>query len=126
MNPPDSMPPVSPSVALVPLLVALAFCCLVFAFMFWKIFTKAGRPGWASLIPIYNWYVLLKVSGKPGWWLILFFIPLVSFIMWIIMCLGLAEKFGKGAGFGVGLAFLSIIFFPILGFGGAQYQRPAA
>lgn len=121
MNPSTNPPPL-PNLGLAPLLVALAFCCLVFAFMFWKIFTKAGQPGWASLIPIYNWYVLLKVSGKPGWWLILYFIPLVSFIMWILTCLAVAEKFGKGAGFGVGLAFLSIIFFPILGFGGAQYQ----
>tara|TARA_R110002049_G_scaffold88929_1_gene224125 strand:- start:156 stop:515 length:360 start_codon:yes stop_codon:yes gene_type:complete len=88
----------------------------------WKVFTKAGRPGWAVLIPIYNAYVLCKIAGKPGWWVIMLIIPLISLIFAILLSLGLAEKFGKGAGFGIGLAFLSPIFIPILGFGSAKYQ----
>jgi len=92
----------------------------------WKIFTKAGQPGWASLIPIYNIYIWCKIVGRPGWWVILMLIPFVNFIIAIILCIDLAKSFGNGVGFGVGLAFLGIIFFPILGFGSAQYQGPAA
>ncbi len=95
---------------------------LIIVVALWKIFTKAGRPGWASLIPIYNAYTLLKVAGKPGWWLILMIIPFVNFIIIILMGLGLAQNFGKGGGFGIGIAFLSPIFLPILGFGNARYQ----
>ena len=88
----------------------------------WKVFSKAGEPGWAVLIPIYNTYVLLKIAGKPGWWLLLFFIPLVNLVVAIIALLGLSERFGKGGGFAAGLILLPIIFFPILGFGSATYQ----
>jgi uncharacterized membrane protein YhaH (DUF805 family) len=92
----------------------------------WKIFTKAGQPGWAAIIPIYNWYILCKIVGRPGWWVILFFIPFINFIIGIILCIDLAKSFGKGVGFAIGLILLGIIFFPILGFGSAQYQGPAA
>jgi hypothetical protein len=92
----------------------------------WKIFTKAGQPGWASLIPIYNVYIWCKIVGRPGWWVILMLIPFVNFIIAIILCIDLAKSFGNGVGFGLGLAFLGIIFFPILGFGSAQYQDPVA
>jgi hypothetical protein len=92
----------------------------------WKIFTKAGQPGWASIIPIYNWYILCKIVGRPGWWVILLLIPFINFIIGIILCIDLAKSFGKGVGFGIGLILLGLIFFPILGFGSAQYQGPAA
>ncbi len=88
----------------------------------WKVFSKGGQPGWAVLIPIYNFYVLLKVAGKPGWWLILMLIPLVGFVIWIMAMAALAGRFGKGGGFAVGLIFLPYIFYPILGFGSAQYM----
>jgi phage FluMu protein Com len=88
----------------------------------WKLFVKAGQPGWAALIPIYNTYVMLKVAGKPGWWLILFFIPAVGFVIAILVALAIAAAFGKGAGFAVGLILLPIVFYPILGFGSAQYK----
>ena len=87
----------------------------------WKIFIKAGQPGWASIIPVYNFYVLLVVAGKPGWWLVLMFIPLVHIVIAILMSLGIANNFGKDTGFGVGLAFLPFIFFPILAFSDAKY-----
>ena len=104
-------------------IVAILFAVLMVAAM-WKVFTKAGKPGWAALIPIYNLVVLLQIAGKPVWWIILFFIPIVSLIIAILTYVALAERFGKGGGFAVGLVLLGPIFFPILGFGGAQY-RPA-
>lgn len=92
----------------------------------WKVFTKAGKPGWAAIIPIYNIYVLLQIVGRPWWWLLLMLIPFVNFVIAIIVYIDLAKSFGKGVGFGLGLLFLSFIFFPILGFGDAQYVGPAA
>ncbi len=90
----------------------------------WKIYDKAGKPGWASIIPIYDTIVLLEIIGKPIWWLVLLFIPLVNIIFAIIIFNALAKSFGKGSGFTVGLIFLPFIFFPILGFGDAQYIGP--
>jgi len=98
----------------------LAFVVLVVVSM-WKVFEKAGQPGWAAIIPIYNVYILLKVARRPGWWLLLYLIPIVSLVIAIIVSLDVAKAFGKGAGFGIGLAFLGFIFFPILAFGDAQY-----
>ena len=91
----------------------------------WKIFTKAGQPGWASLIPIFNIYIWCKIVGRPGWWVILMLIPFVNFIIAIILCIDLAKSFGKGVGFGIGIILLGIIFLPILAFGDAQYQGAA-
>jgi uncharacterized protein DUF5684 len=87
----------------------------------WKVFVKAGQPGWAIFIPFYNQYVLLKIAEKPGWWLILLFIPIVNVIVGIILSIAIAEKFSKSMGYGIGLAFLPFIFFPMLAFGEAQY-----
>ena len=109
----------------VALIVELLFAILVIVAM-WKVFTKADRPGWAAIIPIYNMYVWCKIVGRPGWWVILMLIPLVNIIVAIILCIDLAKSFGKGAGFGIGIALLGIIFLPILGFGSAQYKGPAA
>ena len=88
----------------------------------WKAFTKAGKPGWGAIIPIYNGILLLEIAGRPIWWIILFFIPLVNLIVAIVVSIDVARNFGKGVGFGLGLAFLGFIFYPILGFGSAQYQ----
>jgi hypothetical protein len=99
---------------------------LVIIIAMWKVFTKAGQPGWAAIIPIYNIYVLCKVAGRPGWWLLLLLIPFVNFIILIILSIDIAKNFGKGVGFGLGLAILGFIFWPILGFGSAQYQGAAA
>jgi hypothetical protein len=90
----------------------------------WMLYSKAGRPGWASIIPIYSAYVLLKIVNRPGWWLILFLIPLVNVVIYIIVMLDLAKVFGKGGGLGVGLMFLPFIFIPILAFGDARYDGP--
>ncbi len=107
-------------VGIVMLLVWLAVIGVIIASL-WKVFVKAGKPGWASIVPIYNILVMLEIAGKPAWWIVLFFIPLVNFIVGILVCIEIAKAFGKEAGFGVGLALLGIVFFPILGFGDAQY-----
>ena len=91
----------------------------------WKVFEKAGEPGWAAIIPIYNTIVLLKIAGRPLWWLILLFIPFVNFVILILVGLDVARKFGKSAGFGIGLALLGFIFYPLLGFSDARYNAAA-
>jgi uncharacterized protein DUF5684 len=88
----------------------------------WATFVKAGKPGWAAIIPIYNVIVLLDIAGRPLWWILLFFIPIVNFIVAIVIGIDVAKNFGKGAGFGLGLALLGFIFYPILGFSDAQYR----
>jgi len=92
----------------------------------WKTFTKAGKPGWAVLVPIYNLIVLTEIVGRPFWWAIMMLIPCVGAVFFLLISLDLAKSFGKGSGFGVGLFLLGIVFFPILGFGDAVYQGPAA
>jgi len=103
------------------LLLVLGITLLVIVSL-WMLFAKAGEAGWKSLIPIYNMYVLLLISGKPGWWLLLLFIPLVGSIFHLLAMLALAERFGRGALYGVGLFLLPMIFFPLLAFGGSQYE----
>ena len=110
----------SPFATILALLIALVLIVAM-----WKVFTKAGQPGWASIIPIYNVYIWCKIVGRPGWWVILLLIPFVNFIIAIILSIDLAKSFGKGVGFGLGLAFLGFIFWPILAFGSAQYQGPS-
>ena len=88
----------------------------------WKAFEKAGKPGWAAIVPIYNVIVMIEIAKKPLWWIILMLIPLVNIVIAIILNIEIAQKFGKGAGFGLGLSFFGFIFWPILGFGDAQYQ----
>ena len=107
------------------MLIYLGVIVLIVASL-WKVFAKAGQPGWACLIPIYNVYVLCKVAGKPGWWVLLMLIPIVNFIIFLLVSLGVAEQFGKGAGFGIGLFFLGFIFYPILAFGDSAYGGSAA
>ena len=90
----------------------------------WKIFTKANRPGWASLIPIYNTIVQLQIIGRPIWWWFLLLIPFVNIVVLIIVALDVAKVFGKGTGFGILLILLPVIALPILAFGSAKYQGP--
>src|SRR5258705_6222164 len=90
----------------------------------WKVFIKAGHPGWAAIIPIYNIYIMTKVGGKPGIWTLLYFIPFVNIIFAIWLTNMISKSFGKDEGFTLGLIFLSFIFWPILGFGPARYLGP--
>ncbi|MDA3924718.1 MAG: DUF5684 domain-containing protein [Kiritimatiellae bacterium] len=107
--------------ALLPLLIQLALVLLMVIGM-WKVFVKAGQPGWAIIVPIYNTIVLIQVAGKPIWWFLLMFIPIVNIVITILLTVEIAKKFGKGGGFAAGLIFLPFIFYPILGFGSAEYQ----
>lgn len=91
----------------------------------WKIFEKAGYPGWASLIPFYNTFVLLDIIGKPWWWFFLLIIPFVNIIFSIWMMNLLSKSFGKDEGFTLGLLFIPFVFYPILGLGDAEYRGPA-
>lgn len=92
----------------------------------WKVYVKAGKPGWAVLIPFYNILVMLEIIGKPWWYLLLMFIPIVNIVIAVMVTLDTAKVFGKGSGFGVGLIFLPFIFYPILAFGDARYLGVAA
>jgi hypothetical protein len=88
----------------------------------WKVFAKAGQPGWAIFIPIYQTIVIIQVAKRPIWWIVLMFIPIVNLIVTLIIMIDVAKNFGKGTGYGLGLLFLPFIFFPLLGFGDDQYQ----
>ena len=94
----------------------------------WKVFEKAGKPGWAAIIPFYNIIVLLQVVGRPWWYLLLIFIPCANavFVIWGIILINnlLSKSFGQGVGFTIGLIFLSFIFLPVLGFGDYRYLGP--
>ncbi len=90
----------------------------------WKIFVKAGQPGWASIIPIYNTIVWLQMINKPLWWIVLLFIPFVNIILFIMMYHELSKAFGKGVGYTIGMLLFSYIFFPMLAFGSAVYTKP--
>ena len=106
------------------LLFGVALVVVVVAGL-WKMFEKAGQPGWAAVIPIYNIYILLKVAGRPGWWLILLFIPFVNIVINIIVAIDVAKAFGQSAVFGFFLNFLfGGIGFVILGFGNYRYLGP--
>lgn len=103
------------------MLISLAIS-LIFIISMWVIFEKAGNSGWKCLIPIYNCYTLMEVSGCPGWWVVLLFIPVVNLVFLLLAMLSLAGKFGRGALFGIGLWLLPIFFFPMLAFGGSRYE----
>lgn len=102
-------------------------CCvgivvLIMVASLWKVFVKAGQPGWAAIVPIYNSYILQEIVGREVWWLAILLI--VSPVWSIVIGLDLAKSFGKDTLWGVGLIVLPFIFYPLLGFGDAQYQGP--
>jgi len=93
------------------------------------VFKKAspnGDPAWGAFVPIYGFYIMLKVVGRPGWWLLLLLVPFVNYIILIMVYNDLSKSFGHGVGFTLGLIFLSWIFLAILAWGSSQYQGPAA
>jgi Family of unknown function (DUF5684) len=101
----------------------LAIIVLMIASL-WTIYSKAGQPGWAAIVPIYNVIVLLEIVGKPWWWFFLMLIPIVNIVILIMVYHKLSLSFGKDGGFTVGLILLGIVFFPILAFGDAKYVGP--
>jgi len=105
------------------LLLSLAFAVFMVVAQ-WRIFAKAGEPGWACLVPFYGSYVLAKITFGNGWLFLLMAIPFVNFIFAIIQTSRLSTAFGKGLGFTFGLLFLAFIFYPILAFGDSEYSQP--
>lgn len=102
-------------------LVFFSILIVLFYVCRWKIFTKAGKEGWKSIIPIYNIIVMLEITKQPAIWILYFFIPFVNIYFAIKHVHGLSKAFGKDTGFTVGLIFLSYIFYPILAFGDSKY-----
>lgn len=103
------------------LIFQIALIVVMIAAM-WKVFTKAGQPGWAVLVPIYNLYIMTVIAKKPGWWLaMILLVPIANIVFLIMLYNGISKAFGKDSGFTVGLVLLGVIFWPILGFGDAQY-----
>lgn len=111
---------VSPVIIILYLLVI----AIVIAGM-WKVYKKAGEAGWAAIIPIYSTIVLLRIVGRPLWWILLMLIPFVNLIIFIVVYDDLAKSFGKGVGTTLLLLFLPFIAWPMLGFGSATYHKPA-
>ncbi len=114
---------VGAGVYMVCMIISLIFLVLT-VIARWKIYTKAGKPGWASLIPFYTDYCMFDIAWGSGWLFLLMFVPCVNFVVSIMLCFKLAKAFGKGTGFGFGLLFLNTIFVLILGFGSDQYIGP--
>lgn len=102
-------------------IIYFAFIIFIIAGI-WKTFEKAGQPGWACLIPFYNYYIMAKIGGEKNWWFI--FIPILNIYIIFVILIALAKSFGKDTLFGIGLVFLGFIFFPVLGFGYAKYIGP--
>ncbi len=88
----------------------------------WAAFAKAGKPGWAAIVPIYNIVVLCEIAGKPAWWVLLCLLPCVNIVVLFLIFMNVAKAFGRDIGTALGLFFLGFIFWPILGFGEAQYR----
>jgi hypothetical protein len=101
---------------------------LLITISLWKIFSKAGRPGWAAIVPIYNLIVWLDIVGKPTWWIILLLLPIVNLVILIMIIHQMSVVFGQGIGTTLLLIFLPFIGYPMLAFGSAQYtgKVPAA
>lgn len=92
---------------------------------FWNLFEKAGQPGWTTLIPFYNAFIVLQICGKPAWWLVLLLVPGVNAVAGLLVAVSLARSFGRDRLFGVGLFLAGFILVPVLAYGGARYQGPA-
>ena len=108
--------------AMIPILI-MGFSIMVLEIVaLWFVLEKAGEPGWAAIIPIYNYLMVIKIAGKPWWFFLLMFIPIANIVIYIIILNGLSKSFGKDEGFTVGLFFLRFIFLPILGFGKSEYS----
>lgn len=111
-------------IAFVLLILLLYVAIFIFYIVtMWKIFTKAGKPGWAVLIPIYNVIVFFQIAGKPWWWIFLMLVPVLNIVIYIMAVISIARYFNKGIGFSIGLLLLPIFFWPILSFANNTYNK---
>ena len=99
-----------------------AFLLVILASMA-RVFRKAGRSGWAAFVPIYNLVVLLEIAGKPLWWVIFTPVPVVNVVLGARLGIALADRFGRGRLFGLGLFFLGPLFLPLLAFSDLRYRQ---
>jgi hypothetical protein len=111
---------VDTSVTLIYLIVVVAIIASL-----WTVFTKAGEPGWAAIVPFYNVLVMTKIAGTGPLWFVLTFIPFINIAALFVNSIAMARSFGKGTGFGIGLALLGFVFYPLLAWGDATYVEPA-
>lgn len=109
---------------LIMMVIQLGIAGIVIAGM-WKLFAKAGQPGWATIVPIYNTYVMTQIVGRPILWFILTFVPCVNLVAMVLIMIDLAKSFGKSTGYAIGMILLPFIFIPMLGFSDAQYSGPS-
>jgi hypothetical protein len=121
----DDMKSVGTGASILMVIIYVVFILLVVVSL-WKLFEKAGKPGWAAIIPIYNIIVFLEIIGRPLWWILLLLIPCVNVVVSIMTSIDFAKSYGKETGYGIGLWILPIIFYPMLAFGDAKYVGPAA
>ncbi|MBL8924448.1 MAG: signal peptidase I [Myxococcaceae bacterium] len=111
-------------VGLISLVIQLGILAVVIAGL-WKLFAKAGQPGWAAIVPIYNTYVMTQIVGRPILWFILTFVPCINLVAMVLIMIDLAKSFGKSTGYAIGMILLPFIFIPMLGFSDAQYGGPS-
>ena len=104
------------------LFINIAYIMLFYVRVGYIIFAKAGYNGWLILIPIYSLIILFKIVNRPLWWLVFLIIPIANLAIHIIVSLDLAKSFRKDVGFGIGLAFLAPVFYPILALYDAEYS----
>ncbi len=116
---------ISPELVFIPLVFSLAIAAF-YVFCMWKLFTKAGKPGWAALIPIYNTLVMLEILGREWFWILLMLIPGVNLVIAVVMMLDLAKVFGKDTAYGCLLILFPWIMMPVLALGDAKYLGPIA
>lgn len=105
------------------LIVLLIISVFVIA-AYWVMFGKAGKPGWAAIVPVYNGMVMAEIAGRPSWHGIMLIIPFVNIVFAFLIVIDIAKSFGKSTGFGVGMVLLSVVFVPMLAFGSAKYEGP--
>lgn len=110
--------------ALIAYYIVMLIVAVIVLIAYWKIFTKAGEPGWAAIVPLYNTYTMFKIACGNGWLFLLMFVPVVNVVFSFIMLYKLCAAFGKGVGFFIGMIFLAPIFILILAFGDAEYYGP--
>lgn len=103
--------------------LALIFAIVILVAM-WKLFAKAGKPGWAAIIPIYNYYVLFDIVYGNGIKFLLLLVPFLNIAVSIGLYIRMAQVYGKSVGFGIGMLFFPYVCLPILAFGNSAYQGP--
>lgn len=112
------------AVAVAIVLIGSLFFIAIYVVSLWKIFAKMGQAGWSGIVPILNYVIIARLSGKEWWYGLLPLVPCIGFVFAIVLWSDLSTLFGHGGGFTVGLVLLPIVFLPILAFGDSVYQGP--